>query len=99
MWSFLIVGINQGDGSVIDTLPRLTNKNGFDTIPLRQQAHRRAGGGAPMRRLTKCDSTAVSQALTREMKDKLIAKMKSGGLSVRQISRLTGEAYYLIQKL
>ena len=54
---------------------------------------------ALMRRLTKCDSSAEFQALTREKKDKLIAKMKSGGLSIRQISRLTGETYYLIQKI
>ena len=52
-----------------------------------------------MRKITKCDSSAEFQALTREKKDKLISKMKSGGLSIRQISRLTGETYYLIQKI
>ena len=54
---------------------------------------------AQMRRITKCDSSAEFQALTREKKDKLIARMKSAGLSIRQISRLTGETYYLIQKV
>ena len=53
---------------------------------------------AEMRRITKCGSTAEFQALTAEKKAKLIAKMKSKGLSIRQISRLTGETYYLIQK-
>lgn len=52
-----------------------------------------------MRRITKCESSAEFQALPREKRDKLIAKMKAKGLSIRQISRLTGETYYLIQKV
>ena len=53
---------------------------------------------AEMRRITKCASSAAFQALPAEKKEKLIAKMKSRGLSIRQISRLTGETYYQIQK-
>ena len=53
---------------------------------------------AEMRRITKCSSSAEFQSLPREKRDKLIAKMKTRGLSIRQISRLTGETYYLIQK-
>ena len=54
---------------------------------------------AEMRRITKCASSAEFQTLPPEKKTKLIAKMKSKGLSIRQISRLTGETYYLIQKI
>ncbi len=53
---------------------------------------------AEMRRITKCDSSAEFQALPRDKRDKMIAKMKTKGLSIRQISRLTGETYYVIQK-
>ena len=52
-----------------------------------------------MRRITKCASSAEFQALPKDKKEKLIAKMKARGLSIRQISRLTGETYYLIQKI
>ena len=53
---------------------------------------------AEMRRITKCESSAEFQTLPRDKRDKMIAKMKSKGLSIRQISRLTGETYYIIQK-
>ena len=52
-----------------------------------------------MHRITKCASSAEFQALPKDKKEKLIAKMKARGLSIRQISRLTGETYYLIQKI
>lgn len=52
-----------------------------------------------MRSVTKCHSSVEFQALSKEKRDKLIAKMKSRGLSIRQISRLTGETYYIIQKI
>ena len=52
-----------------------------------------------MRRITKCGSSAEFQALPQEKKIKLIKKMKVRGLSVRQISRLTGATYYSIQKI
>ena len=54
---------------------------------------------AEMRRITKCGSSAEYQSLPPEKKIKMIAKMKSKGLSIRQISRLTGETYYAIQKV
>ena len=53
---------------------------------------------AQMRRITKCSSSAEFQALPKEKKLKLFAKMKAKGLSIRQIARLTGETYYNIQK-
>ena len=52
-----------------------------------------------MRRITKCGSSAEFQALPQEKKIKLVKKMKARGLSVRQISRLTGLTYYSIQKV
>lgn len=54
---------------------------------------------AEMRKITKCASSAEFQAFSKDKKEKLIAKMKARGLSIRQISRLTGETYYLIQKV
>ena len=54
---------------------------------------------AVMRRITKCESSAEFQALPREKKNQLIKKMKAHGVSIRQISRTTGETYYLIQKV
>ena len=53
---------------------------------------------AVMRRVTACGSSAEFQALSRETKNALIAKMKAQRMSIRQISRLTGETYYMIQK-
>ena len=52
-----------------------------------------------MRQTSKCGSSAEFQALPPEKKSKLIVKLKTKGLSIRQISRLTGETYYMIQKV
>ena len=51
-----------------------------------------------MRRITKCDSTADFQKLEADKRRKLITKLKNKGLSIRQISGLTGETYYMIRK-
>lgn len=51
-----------------------------------------------MRTVTKCGSSAEFQGLDTDKKKKLIKRLKAKGLSIRQISRLTGETYYLIQK-
>ena len=44
------------------------------------------------------DSASAFQALSTAERDKYIHKLKKDGLSVRQISRLTGMTYYVIQK-
>ena len=53
---------------------------------------------AIMRRVTGCGSTAAFQELSREQRDMHLIRLKEKGLSIRQISRLTGETYYIIQK-
>lgn len=50
-------------------------------------------------KITHCNSTAAFQSLTPAKRDHYIVKLKNSGLSIRQISRLTGASYYLIQKL
>lgn len=53
---------------------------------------------AVMFQVTKCSSAEKFQELDRKKKNYLIAKLKTRGLSIRQIARLTGETYYTIQK-
>ena len=49
-------------------------------------------------KITKCANTIDFQALEIKQRDKYLCKLKEQGLSVRQISRLTGVSYYLAQK-
>ncbi len=51
-----------------------------------------------LQKYTGCDSASAFQALLTAERDKYIHKLKKAGLSVRQISRLTGMTYYVIQK-
>ena len=51
-----------------------------------------------LQKYTGCDSASAFQALSTAERDKYIHKLKKVGLSIRQISRLTGMTYYVIQK-
>ncbi len=51
-----------------------------------------------MRKVTHCESCPEFRALEQGKRAGLIVKMKREGLSLRQISRLTGETVYGIQK-
>ena len=51
-----------------------------------------------LQKYTGCDSASAFQALSTAERDKYIHKLKKVGLSVRQISRLAGMTYYVIQK-
>ena len=51
------------------------------------------------RKQTKCEASAAFQELPAAKRDKMISKLKQKGLSVRQISCLTGLTYYSIQKV
>ena len=51
-----------------------------------------------MKQVTKCESISEYQAFDRKKRNEWICKLKSKGVSCRQISRLTGETYYMIQK-
>ncbi len=47
---------------------------------------------------SKCNSITQFQALDKNVRDKCLKLFKEKGLSIRQISRLTGMSYYLVQK-
>ena len=51
-----------------------------------------------MRKVTHCESCPEFRALEQGKRAGLIVKMNREGLSLRQISRLTGETVYGIQK-
>lgn len=52
-----------------------------------------------MKQVSGCDNPSAFQALAAGDQEKSIQRMKSAGVSVRQISRLTGATYYVIQKI
>ena len=47
---------------------------------------------------SKCKSVAEFQNLDIKIRNKYLSKFKEHGLSIRQISRLTGVSYYVVQK-
>lgn len=51
-----------------------------------------------MYQVTKCRTAEEFQGFDRKKKSSMIAKLKTRGLSIRQIAKLTGETYYTIQK-
>lgn len=52
-----------------------------------------------IRETTGCDDPSVFQLLANASREAYIQKLKTDGLSIRQISRLTGLTYYAIQKI
>ena len=48
---------------------------------------------------SKCKNASEFQALDIRMRDRCLKKLRESCLSIRQISRLTGVSYYLIQKM
>ena len=52
-----------------------------------------------MKKITGCDNVTAFQTLASLEKNKCILKLKRSGLSIRQISRLTGVSYYAVQKI
>ena len=51
-----------------------------------------------LKRISKCDSVAEFQGLTIKQRDKCLAKLKESGLSIRQISRMTGVSFGIVRK-
>jgi len=51
-----------------------------------------------IRRVSNCDDPAGFRALAREQRDDNIKKLKDSGLSIRQISRLTGVSFGAVRK-
>ncbi len=52
-----------------------------------------------IKRVSGCESTTEFQMLAREERDKCIKKLRKNGLSIRQISRLTGISKGVIEKI
>ena len=49
-------------------------------------------------KVTKCADVAQFQSLDIKQRDKYLIMLKKNGLGIRQISRLTGASYYIVQK-
>lgn len=49
--------------------------------------------------IEKYKNASEFQALDIRTRDRCLKKLRESGLSIRQISRLTGVSYYLIQKM
>lgn len=54
---------------------------------------------AIIRKCSKCDTIADFQLLDRKTRDEYLRLFKEKGISIRQISRLTGVSYYIVQKI
>ena len=52
-----------------------------------------------IKKLSGVENTAEFQKMAEEKRDKSIAKLKSHGLSIRQISRLTGISFAIVRKV
>lgn len=51
-----------------------------------------------IRKISKCDNATEFQELSQEKRDRYIRKLKERGLSIRQISRLTGVSFAIVRK-
>ena len=52
-----------------------------------------------IKKISKCNTATEFQELSQELRNKYIAKLKQKGLSIRQISRLTGVSFAIIRKI
>ena len=51
-----------------------------------------------IQKYSKCSTVAEFQLLDSKLRDKYLKKFKESGISIRQICRLTGLGYYVVQK-
>ena len=52
-----------------------------------------------IKKISKCSNATEFQELSQGLRDKYITKLKESGLSIRQISRLTGISFAIIRKI
>lgn len=52
-----------------------------------------------IKKVSKCDNATEFQGLPQEKRDRYIRKLKEKGLSIRQISRLTGVSFAIVRKI
>ena len=91
----------------------LTSILEYDTIKLQDQKCRLPTAFAPpkpstesdeqakkiIEKISKCRSISEFQALDKEMRNKYLAKLREQGLSIRQISRLTGVNVSVVKRI
>ena len=58
-----------------------------------------ADGAAIMQSVSNCASSAEFQSLEKSQRDRYIDILRQKGLSIRQISRLTGVSFGIVRKL
>ncbi len=103
----------EGESSVVDTdfVYSLLSKEGFiefnneanndSCLDIDAQFFRLSDNDAKIiiRKVSKCENATEFQALEQEERDNCIRKLKSNGLSYRQISRLTGVSFAIVRKV
>ena len=52
-----------------------------------------------IKRVSKCENATEFQVLEQSQRDKYIKKLKKSGLSIRQISRLTGVSKGIVERI
>ena len=52
-----------------------------------------------IKKISKCENTTEFQLIEQKQRDKYIKKLKQKGLSIRQISRLTGVSFAIVRKI
>ena len=52
-----------------------------------------------IKKISKCENTTEFQLIEKKQRDKYIKKLRQKGLSIRQISRLTGVSKGVIEKI
>ena len=103
----------EGESSLVDTdfVFSMLSKEGFidfnsqannDTcLDIDAQFFRLSDNDAKdiIRKISKCENATEFQALEQEKRDNYIRKLKSNGLSYRQICRLTGISFAIVRKV
>ena len=51
-----------------------------------------------IQKLTKCNNVSEFQNLNSKLRDKYLKVLRKNGLSIRQISRLTGTSFNVVRK-
>ena len=52
-----------------------------------------------IKKISRCENTTEFQLIEQKQRDKYIKKLKQNGLSIRQISRLTGVSFAIVRKI
>ena len=96
----------RGESAFTHGFFRISTSGALDTIKLinffEEQITRRVideEARKIIKKYSKCENATEFQALDLKSRDKYLRKFKEKGISIRQISRLTGVSYYIVQKI